>query len=67
MSRNSWTSIYDRELQKLLDEGWPEETVGQEATIRTDEIYWDLVDQGRQRAKDKDVEIERIPPGGDDE
>jgi hypothetical protein len=57
-------SIYERELLKLENEGWgpsPEEldegwTIEDEASGRAEEIYWDLVDQGRQAAKDREID-----------
>lgn len=63
--RKDWPSIYERELQKLLEQGTPEEEAIPEAQERTDEIYWELVDLGRQEAKDREPR-EPIPPGGDE-
>ncbi len=63
--RKDWSSIYERELQKLLEQGTPEEEAIPEAQERTDEIYYYLVDLGRQEAKDREPR-EPIPPGGDE-
>lgn len=68
MTRNSWTAIYDRVVNKMLDEGYG--TPGKpfnvvEARARADEIYYYLVDLGRQEAKDREPR-EPIPPGGDE-
>ncbi len=63
--RKDWPSIYERVLQKLLEQGTPEEEAIPEARARADEIYYYLVDRGRQEAKDREPR-EPIPPGGDD-
>lgn len=49
-----WTKfqIYTRELNKLLEDGVDYKEAERTATERAEEIYWDMVDQGRQVAKD---------------
>ena len=54
MTRYTWSSIYERELQKLLNQGTSEKEAVAWAREKADEIYYDLVDRGRQEAKDKD-------------
>lgn len=48
--------IYIKELDKLLNAGVPYEQAGEEALHRADEIFFDMVDQARQRAKDEQHE-----------
>ena len=57
--RTDWPSIYERELQKLLNQGTPEREAIAWAREKADEIYWDLVDQGRQAAKDGEGSFRR--------
>ena len=52
MTRHSWSSIYERELQKLLAQGMPEDEAIHLAQDNADEIYYELVDRGRNEAKD---------------
>ena len=52
MSRHSWSNIYERELQRLLNQGMEEQDAMQLASDNADEIYWELVDRGRNEAKD---------------
>jgi len=60
MTRFTLDRCYQIELRKLQEEGWEptqeeaEEGIDIEFMARrlADSAYWDLVDQGRQRAKD---------------
>ena len=52
MTRYIWSSIYERELQKLLNQGTPAHEAIAWAREKADEIYYSLVDRGRQEAKD---------------
>lgn len=54
MARHTLGSIYRKELDKLLDVGLPEKDAELEAAMRAEDIYWDMVDAGRQAAKDKE-------------
>ena len=62
MTRFTLDRCYQIELRKLQEEGWepgPEddtEDIVQEAWKRAQEAYDDLVDQGRQRAKDREID-----------
>ena len=53
--RKDRASIYNCELEKLLDQGLSLEDAQQAAAANAEEIYWDLVDQGRQEAKDRNL------------
>ena len=59
MSRHSWSNIYERELQRLLNQGMEEQDAMQLASDNADEIYWELVDQGRNKAKDHEGSFRR--------
>ncbi len=60
MTRFTLDRCYQIELRKLQEEGWkPNESqiemgwnIERQAMIAAENVYWDLVDQGRQRAKD---------------
>ena len=45
--------IFIKEMDKLLTAGVPYEQAGEEAMRRSEEIFFDMVDQARQRAKDE--------------
>ena len=54
--RTDLASIYGREFEKALDEGLPQSEAMAIAKERAEEIYWNLVDRGRQEAKDRQLE-----------
>ena len=64
MTRFTLDRCYQIELRKLEEEGWkptPEQAeegweIENEASERADCAYWDLVDQGRQEAKDRSID-----------
>jgi len=60
MTRFTLDRCYQIELRKLQEEGWEPTglerevgwTIELQAELRAKDIYYDLVDQGRQQAKD---------------
>ena len=64
MTRFTLDRCYQIELRKLQEEGWEPTklqrqegwTLELEAEMRATDAYYDLVDQGRQRAKDKEID-----------
>jgi hypothetical protein len=50
----SWTlpQIYQKQLDKLLSEGVDATEAESIAADQADRIFWDMVNEGRQRAKD---------------
>jgi len=64
MTRFTLDRCYQIELRKLQEAGWfpTQEQIGDGWTIeheageRANEAYADLVDQGRQRAKDREID-----------
>jgi len=59
MTRWTKSRIYNRELEKAYAEGFEGPKAERIASERTEEIYWDMVDEGYQRAKDRDMERNR--------
>lgn len=56
--RTSWDAIYRRELAKARDlattEDLSDKAIERIAEEEAERIYWELVDYGRQQAKDRD-------------
>lgn len=55
MSRWNRANIFQRELEKLLADGMDYEQASYEAAQRTEEIYFDMADQARAEAKERDL------------
>ena len=47
-------SIYRKELERALDRGLVGRDAHQKATEEAEDVYWNLVDRGRQEAKDRE-------------
>ncbi len=52
--RTDIASIFTRELEKAYDEGLETHEAVAKAKVEAERIYYDLVDRGRQEAKDRD-------------
>ena len=53
--RTDMASIFTRELEKAYDKGLETREAVALAKVEAERIYWELVDRGRQEAKDRDV------------